>query len=65
MSEWISVDDRLPDNGMVLTYWTDKTIETYEFDILDYAAGWCRPLGNHLITHWMPLPEPPKEQDDE
>ena len=62
MGEWISVKDRLPvDMGTVLiahkggvsfawfngAYWTKG------------AATKHRPI--KTVTHWMPLPEPPKE----
>lgn len=60
-SRWISVEDRLPDeddkclvwNGhhiFVAIYWGDGV---WKFD--SYACE---------ITHWMPLPEPPKEDND-
>ena len=64
-NQWISVDDRLPDEvGVYLTYWTDDSMESFSFDILDYGAGWARPLGKDLITHWMHLPAPPKQAGD-
>lgn len=56
--DWISVEDRLPEPGVdVLAAYRDRHInmgtvgdDWLEEDIED---------GN--ITHWMPLPEPPKE----
>lgn len=67
-SEWISVDDRLPEEDTrVLVYLniqkTDANIYTF-FDtdrILD--GKWVRWRG--YISHWMPLPEPPKMKGGE
>lgn len=71
MSEWISVDDSLPEpNVNVLTIDEDNYQETailYPASmILTYT--WRRTGLEHMkgeVTHWMPLPEPPKDQDDE
>jgi hypothetical protein len=61
--EWISVKDRLPEIG-------DKCVcfsERKRMYLLEYymACTWC-PAGipysvMDVITHWMPLPEPPEE----
>lgn len=72
MSEWISVEDRLPElvDGGVLVYFsrTDAVetvnIEDYFRQItagLDDAGNqkhtlWAISQG---VTHWMPLPPPP------
>jgi hypothetical protein len=55
--EWISVEDRLPENERVLVY-----IPQRDFLIADCVNGvwWEDQLGYVTgITHWMPLPEPP------
>ena len=64
---WISVQDRLPDNGQdVLAYLNDG--EETRVAPCNYANGvWFDCVMNcvvtlHHITHWMPLPEPPKEE---
>ena len=50
LSDWISVEDRLPKaQTLVITYNEDGEFET------DYAPF----LGR--ITHWQPMPNPPKE----
>lgn len=71
---WISVKDRLPqmsqdklvkgykqiqvlaycDKGMVCAWFQIDTEKFYD------VSGW---LGTEIynVTHWMPLPEPPKE----
>ena len=62
MDNWISVEDRLPDNGMYLTCWNNGDIETYEMEDND-TFGWEEKLTPSLwITHWQPLPAPPKEE---
>lgn len=63
MSEWISVKDRLPEeNGRYLCIWED--CDKKNIDCVNFRDGffpWEELLGERLITHWMPLPEPPKE----
>ena len=74
---WISVDDRLPENVHIknLTVGHSKAVLGYVTDNLctfcvsyDYERkAWryfddCRAIVWHEITHWQPLPEPPKEQ---
>lgn len=57
-SEWISVDERLPkDCVRVLVYG-----ETDIFIATRLNGGWFAPVHcDGEITHWMPLPEPPKK----
>ena len=53
VQEWISVKDRLPDVGkFVLIYNEINGV------LLDYHDG--ATFGYYDVTHWMPLPEPPK-----
>lgn len=76
MSEWISVKERLPGkDGWYLVYapgyWGNSKI--YGLDGLAYSNfkhnykdhwGIERGTGRGwpgIVTHWMPLPEPPKE----
>jgi hypothetical protein len=67
MSEWISVEDSLPEEGrQVLLYWKESGhIEDGAFYEFETGTGWYHVLfdGESLNcepTHWMPLPEPPK-----
>lgn len=59
MSEWISVEDRLPEfNKKVLVYIDSKEIHTDEYIDRGYAEYFV--VWHSCVTHWMPLPEPPK-----
>ncbi len=72
MSDWISVDDRLPDMYKRVLIRADcclvagrepKTKYNEDWGIDgDWMWGiindsWC---DSHMVTHWMPLPSPPK-----
>lgn len=59
-TEWISVEERLPDeNGRFLT--VDKKGDMMVC-FWEKHFGWFAMVCNkNAITHWMPLPEPPKE----
>lgn len=62
-SEWISVEERLPEeNGYYLVYTKYGYIEverykTWDDDDLDGGYWW---EFEGCVTHWMPLPEAPK-----
>ena len=59
MSNWIDLDDEYPEEeGTYLCYFTDGTIETFEY-VWD-GIQWGRL--NDLVTHWMHLPEPPEDE---
>lgn len=72
MSEWISVEERLPKYGQqVLVF--DNVEGCFDIWTLDLeedscpegwysSAGWHRDIDD--ITHWMPLPSPPGEEVD-
>lgn len=64
---WIPVTERLPEQGkryLVIRY--DYVTKTAFIDILWHDAHdlWWNRLykGQYNVTHWMPLPEPPKEE---
>ena len=62
MSEWISVKDRLPNvHQRVLVYCQSKTIEKHVTACMYMGGYFSRKVRN--VTHWMPLPEPPEEDD--
>jgi hypothetical protein len=73
MSKWISVKDRLPEpNVRVLV--RDPSIPEFPRNDSNVVIGhlrgtnsyflsgtWFVPDGFGQVTHWMPLPEPPKD----
>ena len=79
MSEWISVKDRLPEEGqgLVLVYAPNNKYVAFQLDewsmqreapvsfssaTIEVGEGWDN-FEFEEITHWMPLPNPPKEQE--
>ena len=57
VQEWISVEDRLPEQGeeaICIAADGDMMIGKYT------EWGWMFPCYFEEITHWMPIPEPPK-----
>jgi len=67
MSEWISVEDRLPEQGdySVFAAFDNGSVEpvsSYNFPTdMVHVEDWLRDKVTPKITHWMPLPEPPKD----
>lgn len=56
-SEWISVEERLPEPYTWVTVYNPNCIYT-KIDADEIVGGnWVRHCGK--VTHWMPLPEPP------
>ena len=60
MNEWISVEERLPDEELVFCL---VCIGPYKWIyICEFSNGiWYEDNGPRVfgVTHWMPLPEPP------
>lgn len=64
-SEWISVDERLPESeGKYLVCTSNGNIGVGNF-INYYGTGKHLCFDTWAVTHWMPLPEPPKMKGDE
>lgn len=60
--KWISVEERLPEDGRYLVL-TEKAGNTKKVHTATYnSLGWWTYANFGEITHWMPLPEPPKEE---
>ena len=72
-NQWVSVEDRLPSYGVPVLLFGNGTVQhvTYMLDGADETKDWFEPYyfehdGEQKIpynkpTHWMSLPEPPKE----
>ena len=62
---WISVRDRLPDNGAEVLAWSESG-----FSYVDWWIDGKWKVNSILdgkyenVTHWMPLPEPPKPKEE-
>ena len=63
--EWISVEDRLPSDGecvdvfILSEYGNDRYPDIW----FDEGAFWIPRARKATVTHWMPSPEPPTEQE--
>ena len=57
-NKWISVDERLPKEY--------ETVLVYGMGLIssDYLTSRGRWYNHEIITHWQPLPTPPKESED-
>ena len=69
---WIPVSERLPETGVDVLVKFPQNMAVASIDIGEWVVnsgdGWCTDInlagGEKNPTHWMPLPEPPKEDDD-
>ena len=59
MSEWISVQARMPETDEAVMWWVESEYKSGVFiDIPSVVAS--EPVGfRKHITHWMPMPESP------
>jgi len=71
MTEWIKCSEELPLNHeCVLMSYNELVMEGefangkfYHISSCAHIKGYCRCDEQEGITHWMPLPEPPREND--
>lgn len=65
--EWISVKDRLPEEGVpVLVCRLIMTSVKYQQEAVYIEEDWQDGIyfyGISNVTHWMPLPEPPDRKE--
>ena len=69
LPRWVPVTERLPEDEKSVVVWSAET--TYSPSFMTFGI-WRREWGRwdsswddeelSCITHWMPLPEPPKEE---
>ena len=57
-SKWIPVSERMPENDGAYLCWDNRYVTTYAFI---FGAWQANQFVAKNITHWMPLPNPPKE----
>lgn len=67
--QWISVKDRLPEEGEKVLIYTKTDITTFGLYTKNYGFGKregfeCGDgfMWMNTSSHWMPLPEPPEEE---
>ena len=65
VQEWISVNDRLPENGGYVVCIAKRNPFSRFMPMVARIKknGWANPITEQYIsevTHWMPLPQPPK-----
>ena len=59
---WISVHERLPEPPAQCLVYSDKACRPRGMETATYTEfGWMTAAYFPEITHWMPLPESPKE----
>ena len=61
MSEWISVEDRLPEDAYFVLAFEDTGLMRV---VCFYDNRWEDNLDYVIegVTHWMPLPKPPESR---
>ena len=69
MSEWINTIEKMPDGGRdVLVFNTNGTIfvayhmPNLTLDLDEWFISLIGAPATYEVTHWVPLPEPPKEK---
>jgi hypothetical protein len=67
MSEWISIDASWPDDHQdILVYYYGRR-NNFNTPIVRFMkqSSYCDEVFDceEEVTHWMPLPEPPKEKE--
>ncbi len=62
--EWVNIKDRLPEEGQrVLCFNGYIYLKDYDSVFYDGERHWTGSRIGQIaeVTHWMPLPQPPKE----
>jgi hypothetical protein len=59
MSEWIDVKDRMPEDDEIVLCFNER-VRPDLTDAWTVRRSWGPGFSLGYATHWMPLPEPPK-----
>ena len=62
LQKWIPVSERLPEHGAIVLCHMSFDVATMQWD--GHSRLWVSLFSDYevnVVTHWMPLPEPPKE----
>jgi len=69
LNKWINVNDKLPKEGELVLVWKESDIMPESYDPATGAYSFFSDgvWGNEEnddwnVTHWMPVPEPPKTE---
>ena len=66
MNDWISVEDRLPaepDFVWVFGTWSQSVTPHGQVGRYSLDNWWAETGYSLVVTHWMPLPDPPTDID--
>lgn len=68
VQRWVPVTERLPEKEDTYLVYTERgsVYSSHFYTEMKFASGYVREAswsqrGKVKVTHWMPLPEPPKE----
>ncbi len=64
MSNWISVKDRVPEDGQEVDVWQKGIFNWRETNVIyeKYDGFYHNNEKLNDVTHWMPLPAPPEDK---
>lgn len=66
-NQWIPVKEKLPEEGVVVLVFSEGEPIRTDFLVMCSSPLWGNTLtwSHNEVTHWMPLPKPPRKDDKE